>query len=113
MTEQDINVVRNDGHTFDLTFKDGDAVAIDITGWTVWMTAKESRSNPDSEAIFQKTVTSHSDATNGITQVVLTPTDLSCAGSFYYDIQTKNVAGDIQTVIGGFLNITEDVTLAS
>ena len=110
----DISVFRNDGHTIDLTFTDDAGAAIDITLWTVWMTAKRNRDDEDGDAMFQKTVTVHSDPTNGITQIVLLPADLSDDGSFFYDIQIKKGAGlDPVTVTTGLIRINKDVTLIS
>lgn len=95
-------IVKGDTVELKVTLTDSDGNAIDITGYTVYFTAKKNYSDSDSEAVITKEVTSHSDPSNGITKITLdsTETDVD-ARYYYYDIQSKDAAGNIQTPITG------------
>lgn len=99
-------IVTGDTETWAFTFD------VDITGWTLWMTVKESKSVSDANAAIQKKVTTHDDPTNGKTTVTLESSDTEGLDPqrYYYDFQTKDSAGDIETVMMGELPVLEDVT---
>jgi len=103
-------LIRGDDHTFALEFKQ-DGVPKNITGWTVFLTVKKNIDDLDANAVISKTVTSHTDPTNGKTEISIadTETDPLC-GIYYYDIQYKDLAGIIKTVMLGTLNFYKDVT---
>jgi len=95
-----IKIHRGDTRNLDFNFTDSTGAIIDITGYTVFLTVKAVIDNDltDNSAIIKKTVTSHTDPTNGVTVVSLTSTDTNqTPGSYLYDIQLKSPAGDIST----------------
>lgn len=85
-----IEIIRGDTHVISLTFKDDNGVAIDIGGVSVTLTVKglnDVKTNDD-DAIIQKVITSHTDATNGLTEVFLSASETEkTAGLYYYDLQ--------------------------
>ena len=107
-TNQNLEAVRGDTKVYNLTF-----TGQNITGWTVWMTIKSAYSDLDAAAKIQKTVTSHTNPTGGVTQITLTAADTDdLSGTYKYDIQIKKVDGSIETVLFGDIIFDEDVTLA-
>jgi hypothetical protein len=92
-------------------FEDENGNAIDITGWTIFLTVKAKADDPDSSAVISKTITVFSDPVAGIAEIELTPTDTNQAiGSYVYDIQVKTNVGEIYTIVEGILTITKDIT---
>ncbi len=106
----DLQIYRGDDKTWEVTFKDGDGVAINITGWTVYFTVKEKDSDTDANAKISKTITSHVNPTGGITDIILVPTDTSSLkGNYYYDIRIKKGSGEKITVLVGTLEVLKNV----
>ena len=62
-----LKIKRGDTKTYTLYFVDEDEAPIDITGWTVFFTAKNKPSDNDASAVISKTITSHSNPTAGET----------------------------------------------
>ncbi|MEI6297396.1 MAG: hypothetical protein WCO84_07210 [bacterium] len=103
---------RGDSKTINLTFKTDAGVAINITGWTIFFTAKASKTDADAAAAIQKNVTAHTNASGGITDIVLAPADtIGCLGNYFYDIQAKKADGTILTVVDGIITFKEDITI--
>jgi hypothetical protein len=98
-------------------------VAVDLTGATLWMTAKYKLADLDINAVFQvKTPTdiTITDPTNGKFTIIV-PAGATVAMkypantviiSLFYDIQVKTQAGIVQTIAAGTLFVNEDVTEA-
>jgi len=108
-----LNIYKRDDVTINLTVKDSDGVAIDITGYKFWLTAKSNPTDSDADAAIQKTVTSHSDPTNGITAIVLTKTDTDIdVGTYAYDIQMRDTNDKITTLVKDDLIIKQDITIS-
>jgi hypothetical protein len=102
---------RGDTQTYTLYFCDDDGAREDITGWTVFFTAKIKSSDLDTAVTtIKKDVTVHTDPTNGETQIFLTSTDLANVGRYIFDVQVKTATGDIKTILEGNLIITQDIT---
>lgn len=109
----DLEYYRGDDHSFIMTITDSSGTAIDITGYTFTYTVKNIKDNviDDSTAIIQKSVTSHTDPTAGITSIALTPTETNVTpGVYYHDFQMKDTSGDIFTFAEGKTRIKADVT---
>ena len=103
---------RGDDVTLNLTFKDSLGVVIDITNYTVFFTLKRNKYDTDAQAALSKTVTAHTDPTNGETQVALTAAETALLnGSYYYDMQYKTGAGVVKTIDSGVFTFKEDVTV--
>lgn len=111
MSRTDLEVVRGDTKKYKFDIKDSDGAAIDITGWTLFMTIKRRPEDTDDEALISKTITSHTDAANGETLVTLTHDETKdLAGQYYYDVQVKKGDGSIMTVLNDIITFTEDIT---
>lgn len=115
MQDDNVKQYLGDTRVINMTFTDESDTAIDITGATVYLTIKEKPTDPDSEAIVAKQVTSHSDAPNGVTLVSVDPADTrdAKAGKFYYDIQLKEASGKVTTINIGRWELIQDVTHAT
>ena len=109
-----IRIIRGDDELLQVTFTDENGSPIDLTGSTVFFTVKKksdlSQDNDDL-AVISITVTSHSDPTNGITEIPMTKTETNLdKGDYYWDLQIKDTADDISSVVKGIFEIIEDVT---
>lgn len=105
------------GTTYPITFENTDSsgTAIDLTGATVYFTAKSAESDTsldDSTAVITKDVTTHVDengdpsATSGISTIELDPDDTTVnPGTYFYDITVKYASGVVNTPIEGKLKI--------
>ena len=110
IAQTNLFVKRGDTKTYTLYFEDENGARIDITGWIVFFTVKVHIDDSDDDAKIKKTITSHTDPTNGETQIPLTSTDTADVGNYVYDVQYRSTTGTIKTVIEGFLVIAKDVT---
>lgn len=112
MSSNSINIIRGDDVSITIKFTDSDGNPIDLTGATVYFTAKNNLSDADNDAVLSADITSHSNPTNGETVLTFADTDTDglTVKSYYYDLQLKTAAGKISSVKAGKLNILEDVT---
>ena len=114
MSNSDLILVKKDSKTYTFTITDSDGVAVDISGWSVYFTVKESLEDTDVNAIISKNVVFPSDATSvaGIGYLPLTSTETDVAlGNFYYDM--KLVDGDSrETFLRGKYNIIPTARLS-
>lgn len=105
-----IQITRGNDRTLELNVTKDDVV-YDITGWTLFFTVKSKICDDDADAVITKTVTSHSDPTNGVTQVELTHDDTDIdVGTYMYDIKTKDTDGKFSSSRVGTLEILDRVT---
>jgi len=110
MTE--ISAYRGDDKTWNLNFTDADGNAIDLTGSTIFFTVKSNKTDQDSDAVISKDQSSHVDAVNGQTQIVLTNSDTNIKiGNYYYDFQLVDSTGLVTTVLSGIFKIKQDITV--
>jgi len=115
----DFTITKGDSVSFNIVVTSG-GVAFNLTGATIWMTAKLAFGDPDSSAIFQKKTGSGiviTNPANGAATITLAATDTSPLPAFktllLYDIQVKDQQGGIYTVASGNLIVLPDVTLAT
>ena len=95
----DLSIYEGEDKTWDVTLKDSESDPIDITGYTFLCVVKEKVSDGDGSALIKKIITSHSDPTNGITQIIITEADTEDNnGKFLYDFQMEDASGN-RTVI--------------
>lgn len=88
-------------------------VVVDITGWSIFLTLKKDRESLDAAADLSKTVTVHTDPTNGKTEVNLLNTETDdLEGLYFYDIQYKDdsTPAIVKTVLSGMMTFERDVT---
>jgi hypothetical protein len=109
-----LNHIIGDTKIYNLTFKDSDDVAIDITWSTVYLTVKKSKDDTDLNAIFQKVVTSHTDPVNWQTTIEVVPSDTKSENEweYFFDIQLTTSTAKIYTVLKGQYNLTYEITAA-
>jgi len=108
-----LEIIRGDTTVYTVSFKDG-STAVNITGHTVFFTVKRRITDTDTNALISKTVTTHSNAAGGITQVALSPTETTVAtGTHVYDLQLKDAAGNIFSSHQGTCKVLADVTRRS
>lgn len=108
-----LTIYRGDTKSYQLNFTDSDGDAIDITGYTIFMTvkAKTDIASNDTSASISKTVTSHTNAAGGITTVTLSSTDTDITkGDYKYDFQFKDTSNNITTIQTGIFEVMDDVT---
>lgn len=107
-----LNLIRGDSSSIGFEFQEN-GVASDLTGCTVFFTAKPALTNDtgDTSAVITVEVTSHTNPTAGITTIPLTSTDTNVdPGEYYYDIQVKKVDNSIVSIPAQLLTISADVT---
>jgi hypothetical protein len=95
---EELEIIRGDDVSIDFTYKDADGVAIDITGYTLFLTAKPAidTDTGDSAAVISKEVTSHSNSTGGESIFALTAAETTQTPAIYLaDVQVKNTGGSI------------------
>jgi hypothetical protein len=115
-TIQNLDIYRGDDETITLTFKDKvTGLPKNLTGSSFFFTAKINSSDLDSAAVIARKVTGYSDPTSsGIAMVALTHTDTAVGlGTYVYDLQWVDVAGNVKTVLKGKLTVHDDVTKAT
>lgn len=105
------DIYRGDDKVYTVTVKDENQDPIDITGWTIYFTLKKSLTDSDDDALIKKDVTSHIDAVNGLSEIILLNTDTDITpGKYYYDIQIKDTLNHITTLIRQTLVIRSEAT---
>lgn len=105
------DVTQGDDVSYDLAFTDDSGNAIDITGWTVWLTVKDSLGQSDVDAPIQKEITSHDDPNNGETSFSFSASETKpLSGTKYYDLQVQQGTGSIRTVVTGTVYFAPEVT---
>lgn len=116
----DITIYRGDTVKLNMAVTSGGSF-YDLTGSTIWFTAKNHFSDPDISAVFQKSTTGGgitiTNAPNGLCQVTIDPADTSgeppTKVMLVWDAQVKDAQGRIYTVASGNLIIVPDVTITT
>lgn len=111
----DFTIYRGDTVALNITIT-ASGLAYNLTGKTMWFTAKTSYSIAD-PGTFQKKLGSGitvTDAANGRAQIVISASDTNSLGNskvaLVYDCQVKDSSGNIYTVASGNLIVIPDVT---
>jgi hypothetical protein len=105
------DIFTGDTKNYTLTFTDSDDNPLDLTGAAVWYTVKERASDLDTSALIQKKITSHTDATGGVTLLSLSATDTDIdPGDYVYDFQLVSASGEITTLTNGIIKFRQDIT---
>lgn len=108
-----LQMFRGDDRAWAIEFlQDGGTDPEDITGWELGFTVKQRDSDPDAEALIQKFITTHVDAANGKTAIVVDAADTQDleGGAYVYDLQVIDGAGKIRTATAGPFIINTDIT---
>lgn len=115
---QQLRMFRGDTPTFQLTVLNRDLNPFDLTGYSIWFTAKRNLDDSDINALFQiSTITGHiivTDAVGGIAQIIPPASatySLTSDAQVFFDIQIRNAGlTRTYTVARGHLSIVRDVT---
>jgi len=106
---KNIEIPRRTTRTYKIHFtKDGRDE--DITGWTIYFTAKLKMDDSDTGAPIMKTIIGHTDPVNGKTEIELlkTDTDIACK-SYHYSIDYLDDEGNEGILFWGRLKISKRV----
>ena len=89
------------------------SVVFDLTGYTLYFTVKkiEDADKSDDEAIIQKTITTHTDPTGGISSIPLTNSDTNIdAGNYLWDIKLVK-EGVVSATYSDYMEIVQNITV--
>lgn len=95
----DLSIYEGEDQVNTVTILAEDGNPLDITGYTFLFTVKNKLNDSDDNALIYKEITSHSDPTNGVTEITLVPADTADkAGNYFYDYQWTDNAGKRRVV---------------
>jgi hypothetical protein len=109
--DKDLTVQKNTSKVYEVQITKNGSV-VDITGWTIILMVKEKMADADFEAVINKTITVHSDPTQGKSLIRLETTDTDIIPkSYYYNIKFKDAQSpqNIGIIIRGRLTIEKIV----
>jgi hypothetical protein len=109
-SQADLCWTRGDSGRLDVTVKQANGAAYNLTGATLFLTVKNSLTDIDSNAVIRKEVTTHDNAAGGLSHFDLLTTDNATAATRYYDVQLKDSTNKIYTLFGGLWKVLSDVT---
>lgn len=108
-----IQITRNNDRSLKVTAKNkADGSVHDITGWTIHFTVKKNADDKDSEAIIRKEVTSHTNAAQGISHIVIDADDTKTkdVGFYVFDLLIVDSNGKRQSTQQGAFELLQEVT---
>ena len=116
-TSQNKAMFRGDNKIFEITVKDADDVAVDLTGGTMDFSFKENANDPTPLVTKNSGDTDEIEFTNptgGIAQIKIVPADTRDlkAGKYVYDVQFTTSTGSIHTLVKATPTLYDDVTQA-
>lgn len=112
-----LTVIRGDDEVLALSVVDADGVPVNLTTAELWFTVKRKLSDPDSDAIIQKTTGAgiEHEAEAGSATIYLEPSDTEGLAArqqtFRFDVQLKEQDGRISTILRDYLTVKPDVTI--
>lgn len=87
-----------------------DGVAVNLTGSTVYFAVKPSSAQPDAQALIYKSWSSHTDAANGATTLILTSSETNIpAGDYSWDLKIKDGSNNISGSSLGVFRVVSDI----
>ena len=109
-----LTLIRGDDYQIPVTITNADGTAYNLTGATVRFTVKPTLqldTDSDASAVIAKTIISHTDASAGETEIVLSNTDTNITPwNYTYDLQITTVAGKVHSSYSGKVTVLADVT---
>jgi hypothetical protein len=106
-----IKRIKGDTYNLDVQILDANENVFDLTGCTVFLTVKRNLQDSDSLALINKTITSHTNPTNGETTFSFNASDVNYVGEFYYDIKIKDSNGLINSIFSDLFILVDHVTI--
>lgn len=93
------SIKRGDTFSANITVKDSEGTVIDLTGKTIFFTAKKWVEDPDSLAVIHEAIVDVESPTDGIVTLTLTAeqTALIAPGIYWWDIQMVEGSSVIST----------------
>lgn len=108
-----IEMPRGDTRTLSFTITENGS-AKNITGATIYFTVRNKLDDAtsDSDAVLQKSQSSHSDAANGLSSITINPSDTNTLTpkSYVYDISLIESGGAVTSSDTGTFVLERDVT---
>lgn len=118
MSTNRIEMIRGDTKVLTITVT-RDGQPYDLTGHTLWLTAKRTPTDADSAAVFQLSTTAGgitiTNAAGGVARAEIAPTHTeslpAVVNRLVYDVQIADGTGGVYTVASGELVVRPDVTI--
>ena len=114
------DIYRGNTKTFKFNFVDSSNTPIDITGWSIWFTAKAIASDTDVDAVIQVSTTAGDDAldvpASGLMYLTVTSTDSDVTPqALHYDFKRviPGSPANIKTLDKGTFKILDIITISS
>ena len=105
-----VKIKKNNARNLNITITE-DAIAKDITGWTITLACKRKQGMTNAQAEFVKTATI-TNAIGGLATVALSSNDTDMPAMVYYcDVKAVDGSGNIQNSTTFKIEITESITL--
>ncbi len=76
-------------------------VPTNINGWTFYLTIKTQPSDSDEDAVINKKVTEHPQASDGIAQFDFDSEEVNLSGNYFYSIDFKDNEGNQDVLFFG------------
>jgi hypothetical protein len=111
--DNELKIIKGTTFAFDIELTDENNLPVDLTGATIYFTAKENISDDDDDAVIKKDITDITNPTTGKATITLTAADTNITvGQYVYDIVIKNSVNEIYVVTpeGCLLTIVSKVT---
>lgn len=93
-----VTVYKGDSKRIDLTFQNDDGSVLNLSGCTVYFTAKRSYTEPDSEAIIAISNSVHDIPESGKTHITLSGSNTNvCPGDYFAGFQLQDASSGVST----------------
>lgn len=111
-TYQDLEFNEGDDFPYKITLTNSSGIAIDLTGYTFYMTIKYELTDSDANAMIKKTITTIPNPELGIVTITLDRSDTQnmAGGVYVYDIKYLTSGTLTKTIIRGNFNLIKGVT---
>lgn len=108
--KRDVDIEQGDSWDRTLEFTKSDGTAQDISGWTIYTAIKDERE--DTSPALSKTVTSHTNASGGVTEIGFTSSETQSleARTYYYDIRFRTDQDKVDTLVEGVFKVDTPVS---
>lgn len=113
MADVAFSIKRGDSFSANITIKDSEDAAMDLTGKTIFFTAKKWVEDTDSQAVIHEAIVDLATPTDGIITLTLTAvqTALIKPGVYWWDVQVVDGSSVLSTSKQR-MRVTPDITIA-